>query len=1511
MSGDPWNVEGALESMLKRYFPDLGTEGRIFDAFLRKTTQEMRLTVTLDSISDFLKGAFSQIPAAERGLVTGITDAGALFKKFDSNRTIAEEIMRYLSNSPAHKHIKGVLYFQQDPKTGDDVLYVWKRDATTPEKIGGSTAENLLAHGLSLGDYFTYYADRNTTGTDIPQIPNGRTLFTFDVDMITSKATQALMRYRSYLSTNNAYVVVTQTTEALLYKLGRTALDLILHTIIKQTINKSSHMETHFEQMIDNIFFQIANNGILEAVYTYFQEKDSTAQNTLIETIDTFEDTVVKEMIDDPYQQYGLKTRVNTKDSLKRNLNDKAQKMQSKLPEPEILPPLVEAMEKHIDNARSLPLYRDDNPFPLDMQVQQQQQILTEVKVHVETKTEIKSQIQMNRQDQTKERGYIKRTERKMTLRSFRSLLSLFTDPTLDEQLRINKLPITSIKDQLTKQPFHDGNDFIQFEDAFNAPIYGTQAYFNPFDEQISFFSSAHRPAKQILVCKMPDNTFRWLLLSERECHYVRKHIKHLSSQNDPLVTNGVWLVQPDGTTFTEDGNSESFHQLLHSIVESGDAGFQEQMITGLIEINALDGNVPFLHRYPTLADQWLSEQTDLRLEFLRQKSLGDAYKEDMYNSSHLIAMQKDPSARSAESSLNQARLKTEMSLKGSFVPDSIQDTKLLNRTQHIKQLRCDFVKHLGIESSEMPPHDIERLHQLQFGNLQAFHGSFITPKQVERWLPPEQVKILTDKKQICECDKTGKITRYLLSREQLFSRDGGLVEKQAHLIPFINPEFYGDLNKPWQIAHIPVPELHRVAPENVVFISDDQIREIRDPHLLNALLENDLPKDKYRTIHGNLCYLIPKEFQRDITSQQIREIDNPAIVRLLPEMEEDAGVPEGHFSRHIGSAMIPHIDNPQVQFLNTHEQISQVRDDQVPLLDPERQVPKIKKSQVPSLTVTQVPFCPKPLIRHLPPQKISDIPNKRLKYLREKRQIVHINTEDRFVHLTPNQMKWVGNSQYQWIDEKQVQGLDKDQVLEMNKTHPQVLKNLTDHFSKEQIQSFDSQELIDLLSPDQIEEHLKLEQVKFLQSDAQILSCPLPHLGGLKPHQMVVLKASDKIKSLTKKSQIEALCRNYPELVSKLEPKQVVYLPDDLLPLISNAQALEATPSQLYYFKENHPDRWTAMQANITEKQAQSCSTQEHFDMLLPHHITEHAVAGQVRFMTSQDQVRACPPALTSRLDPSTQVPLISVEQVKGLGSKEQFEYLPEGIEYLEAITPEQYGLLPKNKRNRLTPQQVVNFHHAVIDKTLRLALPYFVENMDAVNDPATGEILVSYLKQKHLAHLNTEHSPVIRKLGAEQVKLIQPEQADVIANLVPQQIQHLSNEALARIPAENTAALKAINPDKLHLLSEEQIKGRDLSWWFPQVAYRIVGIARTILMIPKLMVQFIYDLATLAIKAFSYYRNKSDQKYSEVKLTAFRTFYWHPWATLQAPRQVIHPEKYWLWQSRHQHRMQSNLIP
>ncbi len=155
-------------ALAEHYVESVGTEGRVLHKMLeraprkqiyeidfRETDRENRMTMT-----DFLQAIYAKHPRFRK--IRMITDAGAHFKEFGSNMEVAKAWRNFLAEKqneeeslPDEKktvdpRIEGVLFFHNDPgEVQPNTLYVFRKGASIPEKIGGTSLAALRAKGLS------------------------------------------------------------------------------------------------------------------------------------------------------------------------------------------------------------------------------------------------------------------------------------------------------------------------------------------------------------------------------------------------------------------------------------------------------------------------------------------------------------------------------------------------------------------------------------------------------------------------------------------------------------------------------------------------------------------------------------------------------------------------------------------------------------------------------------------------------------------------------------------------------------------------------------------------------------------------------------------------------------------------------------------------------------------------------------------------------------------------------------------------------------------------------------------------------------------------------------------------------------------------------------------------------------------------------------------------------------------------------------------------------------------
>lgn len=1546
MSGTPWNVEGYPISLLARYLEDTGTEGRVIDSLTKKVNPEKLLEIDLSSVTSFLRSSLAQIPSELHSRVTGITEAAGLFKKFSRNDLVAKEIMSYLSTLESHQHIEGVLFFHRESaESSDDTLYVWKKGAKRPEKVGGSSPEALMSKNLSPEKYFTYYAERNTTGTDIPQIPNGITLLTFDEQMTERNTAQALMRYREFLTTQDTFITMTPEGRQSLHNGGKRVSDLILHGIIVQTVNKAEHLKRHYRQNIHNLFRGMTLETLLESTERLTLDSiHPEIYQSFIEQTEPFLEFVELPLEDDAYLQFGsIQDIVETKEDLKEILNNKSRRFESVLsrvdvPRLERFRSDVEHMRTHIESAKSLPKYDMKAAAPLGIEIEEEieQESLIQVDTELQTENEVEREIEIELQSYQYSGDPASREEQKLSQAKFEQYLAVM----LSESPGVTKLPqqraIISINDQLGKYKYGKISQRKRFEEIFTQPIYGTDSYFYSTMQLLSVFDKRQRPPKQILAFRMPDGSFRWLLLSEREARYAQKHLKTLYRENSPLVAEGVWLINSEGMPLEGlHDNGERFPH-LENISNLDDREIEENLICqGLLEINAFGGNVIYLNRHFVSAKKWLETHSELKIHFLKIKSCVDQKQKRAYQTSPIFSGKKETLEHAPKKGIQRARIKSEQMHAGTYKPSSIVELKLNGSTPRIGELNAKFVYHLGIDLDANPlseedqeaiaelekagrdiPTEVEALRRLQFLALRPYHGPYITARQV-KWLPPEQTKILTEKSQFCRFAATGEIEEYLLNEEQIFGNryqreSEGLEKSQSHLIPFVNPEFYGRFDKKWQIRHVPPTQIHRISRDYFDFLSDEQVRGIKDPHILNDLvafwIERGEP-EKMALVPGNFIRYIPNEYKKFIQPNQIEEITEPVLIRELEHLAEatDGEVPAGEWTSHINPLMVPEIDvETQLQYLHNQLQIHEIPNEWVPRLNIETQVPFISRTQVNSLTNDQLLNCPNPLVQYLEPVNIEMLPDDKLVYLRGEGQIRAIRQENRFAHLSgeigegiANQMQWIEESQYQWIQSEQVKGLRKEQLLAISRSSQDVWLRIRDHITPEQIHTFDSQDLIDLLTPEQITEHLQRAQVQYLRTDDQILSCPDPFIGELSIVQLDKV-TPEKIARLDGRKVEKVPVR----LLQYLTVDQVQFVPRTKLHYLTLDQVPGLKKEQLLWISQNtEPHYWSRVQGSITGSQAQTFNTKESFNLLSPEQITQWAQENQVPFMETVEQIHACPSHLVKFLDPDTQVPHISVEQVQYLESELQLAKMPVQPGYFENVAVSQYPHLPEGLKGRLTVEQISHFERtATTTKVIGFTLEQ-VKGLQTVssNNPQPLS-LINHLATSQFGQIrdNDEDGRLLEGLNQERVKEIGPEHENLLGRLPHRLITHLPDRTLRGIPANKVTQLKAVSENKIHKLTEEQIRARDLSSLKARIGYRILGAIKTMFIPMMLVTQAVIDLAKTVFAGYRYLRVKNAQTRSDLKKQWTATWYWNPKITIVGALQMWKPERSWIMQGR-----------
>lgn len=1171
MSGTPWNVEGYDKRLAERYEADIGTVGKIHHKLATRIDKNEKIyEVDFKTVDEFLEQLFDQHPYPEK--IRGIIDAGGLFKGNTTNAEIAEKMMKFLAKKQderiVDKKIEGVLFFHTDEgETQPNTLYVWKKGAKRPDRIGGSSIELLKSKGLDPSKYFTFYDERHTTGTDILQLPDAVNPITFDEEMIRRTFEQGAMRLRQLLSEQDVDVVVTREGRQSFVNGGKTLNDLILNAEKRQSIRKTQAMIRYFTQQIYNVFRREAVKKVREAL------ANKVGEEKLLETITLYEKFFVTTLQEEPFKQHGkLKPEVDTKAMLQGMLTNKLEEFTAAIKDAESVKRVtddVAELKGWIEKATSLP--KNTNEGSANSGVEQ------EVSVHQQKHQEIQLELAVEAEVEQEFSRY--QMKGKLTLRQETRMNK---DQLLDyiAQLRKNApngKSVISLKDQLKKYKYKsmDKNPvykdgILPYDTIFNQPIFGTDAYFHTYENTLaSVFDKGQKPPKQVLVVRGDDKKIRWLMLSEHEARDVSKHLKEMykgGTDADKEAVKGIWLMQPNETLLVNGEHCEA--------IQATDG---ESISEGLIEINAFAGNIDYLDQNTADTESWMmskgNDSTKLRMRFLKVRTFNNKVQNQILRRSHAFVKRNSDSKFDPNQQMFLARVERERSTQGKFHPANNLETKLLGTYKNLRNLNVQWVPLLGIDVDNPDPLSEEamktlggkeeaiRLTKLQFSQLCPFQVAALVPEQM-KWLPPEQVEHLERPEQIYKMipGKNGQPDKpfYALKRKHVAELD----EKQKALIPYLNPKYYGMFKEKWQIEAVPPQYLDKIDVKYWNYLTNDQVKRITREQFETC--KNIIPLSKWKFLHGNLLPFFKEEHFSQVCQDQIREITDPTLIPKLEEMAKAGGVVAGKWTEWIAPKMVEHIHRKtQLQYLTTSAQIQKVKDKWVKRLDYKTQVPLIGETQVRLLVGgDQIQHCPDAYVFRLNGDQLPHLSDRQVPFLRDE-QISWIKNPDLFSKLKAkdskeknhvNQMPFIREDQYQWVTEKQIKGLSKEQLLGVKEKQEDKWIELQKKITKEQVQSFDSPELISLLTAEQINQWLESNQVAYLTEDWQIQACPEKLVKELDPITQVPKIKKEQVKGLEGANQIQA-CPKDKEFTQEFVKSQFRHLTDEQFKDLSAAQ--------------------------------------------------------------------------------------------------------------------------------------------------------------------------------------------------------------------------------------------------------------------------------------------------------------------------------------------------------------------
>lgn len=1392
MSAITWPANVLSKSLAEGHRPDKGTSGRISHTTASKVPMERIFTSTFQTVEEMLDSVFLKFKEPHR--LKGITDPGGLFKKFKGIFKVAQDTVKYLIKRKKTGHvdpaIKNVIFFQADPgEVHSGIPYVWRLGQSSPERIGDTTEESFQAMGLEPGNYFVIMGELQSIGTDIPNSFDAVYILTYMKGMLKDKYEQALLRLRKYFFQQDRVIVMTPETLETVINHAKTEQDFSDELSKTQSIHQAELSVRYFLQHIAHVARGPSGLEIRKAIRSFVH--DELPEDQFCQAVNIYYPFLVTTTDEDAFRMHGrLTAEEDTKEVLKSFLEKVFKEFKENVPDIAVVEKARTEKERLIKSMRGLPKqWKFSN---LHIGIEQEVAIQEELSIHQEVNVSIEEdelKVEYESYATAPQEDFVEESEFDIEI-VLEWIRILSTGDISDES-------VISVAQQLslTVETFRSAH---KYHTIFPGNLYGTRNFFNVFKNTVfPVFSPIHRPATGILVVQKNENDFCFLLLSLIETDMVKIHLKQLYASVDLLVNN-VWMIQPDGSPMF-------IHPRMPQLPTENPS-----FLKGIFDVNAFEGNVGHLERMYEDTEIWLLEQKDLKLRYLQLKTMQNDYQKDILRRNFLTSLDTSQASSPFQCHVFQKRKKMEAKQKGRFIPQSVEEVKLLP-PKSVYQLNVNYVKHLGVKFDSQDPLDIsvkqslaakkgleaeadikdeiERHVAEQFNALRPFHIPFLTNTQMS-WLSLSMVKYIENIEQIfsIEGDEGEKIIVYHLSKEQVLS----LEDHQVDLIPYTNPAFYPFFSQPWQIQAVPMEHLDKINPDFLHMLSKKQIRafDASFDHIIKAIAPRQVPN-----IHGNLLrYIDPAHYGR-ITEQQIRQITDRTLIKDLEVLSNQnrAFVSEGVWTSWISPEMCRYIDTEtQLKYLLKEEQIQILSEYIVPLLNPATQVPKISERQVPFLSgPAQIQACPIPLIHKLNEVQIPHINAGMVPFLREK-QVGMITDPKLFDFLSDyedpssnsvNQFQWIEKTQFSLLEKEHIHALKNDTLLEFanwvidtfcKECKKQALKEgkgpmptweaFAEELISKQIETFDSHELIELLLPWQIKT-LRKDQVRFLQYPWQIKACS-------------------------------------EENIPYLKEEQIPHIPVKKAVLVNEDEAAYLTVDQLIYIRKRDQALWEKIEPKVTRQQVSLFNTQKLFDQLsLP--LLRWMSIEQVQFLKTTEQVNACPNDFLLRLD-KHQVRLLGPDKIKLIDDK-QVKYLT--AEQLKHIHSDQYAHLKSKQVSLLDPDQLLLLERFAPKKRVEENLKYITQTQ------------IEKFSWKHVDILRAEHINALPKTSDVwrllcpfgQVKLVEPRNVNRIRK---DHVKHITNPK----------AIRKLKDKRVKYLTASQLKMRTWEQWIPYMLSTVI---------------------------------------------------------------------------------------
>lgn len=919
-TGTPWNDKTYPASLANNTHLDEGSEGKIADEMIerqRNNPNNIIHKVSTARPKEMLANILDNHPQKRR--VKGLIDAGALFKEID-NLEAPKEILEYYKEDNS---IQAVVFFYRRPgEQAPDSLAMLKKGMKEPVLIKNSHPDEIAKKGVDLKNIFFYYDERHTTGTDFVQLPDAINLLTFDEGILRRTIFQSALRERQFLFSQDLEYVILKEAEKSFINNGNNIEDFILSGIKNQAIRKSKDIFRSYLQQIDNA---VKEFGFLQLLATDNLEK-------LSKTFRTYEKSLVDEMDDSPYAQYGaLDEDIPSLEALTAY----AKNYQRQYDHPALHAKINEIIA-YAKQSRYLPSTIKSascKNSSASQEIEVQTEIIKEVEqVEAQLEVELLKELQNYRQ-------FPCNTLRNETTWNEANAKNLVKGNTQN----LGSHQISALQTYLNKAGSITG---IHYKDSyhkiFESNIYATDNFRLTGPSPLPVFHPMQKPAEQILFVKR-GGQFDAYLLSLQEANFFKNWLENCYAQDKTLLEN-VWLSNASGNLFS----NNPYQPFPKDCKEVQDILFQ---------VNLFNGNAQYLSENENKASEWLyRKETLTKIRFMKLKVEKNAKQRQIFYRSELFNAGKQQSGKEAVVIFN-ARKYDHENMKEKASKLSVQEIPSMDPNL-VPYIDKTMIPHLTTPQQlqkltikqipKVAPWQVKHLRQTQvpylnkveqIKALDAHQLPFVKSNQLNRFstIDLQEIKNTT----LIQKVPNDRIEELLVEQRQKLTKSQVQSIKKAVIIQTLSGESVAHLDQN-QIPHILDTQLEFLSNEQIRYVPDSKIPLIKN-HRLKHLIGAQIKQVPLHLVN----HLIAEQLI-ECSDEQLRNIYNTDLIQRIPVMRI-AALTDAKLLQ-LSDEQLANISDPSLVARLNKDQIAKLRNWKLLLVISKTHLENFNKDQIQSL---------------------------------------------------------------------------------------------------------------------------------------------------------------------------------------------------------------------------------------------------------------------------------------------------------------------------------------------------------------------------------------------------------------------------------------------------------------------------------------------------------------------------------------------------------------------------------